>query len=92
MSSGCEIDPEADYADTVADVRAVTEGYDGAPGQRCAPTSPTGSMRCRRLISETDRGRVEARDDEVVVRIYGEELSVLAEQAEAIEQNLSAVA
>ncbi|MCW2836189.1 MAG: acriflavin resistance protein [Marmoricola sp.] len=84
------IDAEADYAETVADVRAVTEGYDRASAEVRSYFSDrleAGGA----LISDTDRGRVEARDDEVVVRVYGEELPVLAEQAKAIERTLSGV-
>ena len=84
------IDAEANYADTVADVRAVTEGYDGASAEVRSYFSDrieAGGA----LISDTDRGRVAARDDEVVVRVYGEEFSVLAEQAEAIERSVSAI-
>ena len=81
------IDPEADYEDTVDDVRAVTEGYDGARAEvRSYFSDRVGEV--SGLMSETDRGAL-TRDDEVVVRIYGEELPILAELAEAIEQNLS---
>ena len=83
------IDPEADYADAVADVRAVTEGYDGARAEVRSYFSDRVDE-VSGLMSETDRG-VLTRDDEVVVRIYGEELSVLADRADAIEEHLSTV-
>jgi Cu/Ag efflux pump CusA len=41
------------------------------------------------LISETDRTRVALGDNEVVVRVYGEELDTLVEQADAIKTHLS---
>jgi Cu/Ag efflux pump CusA len=82
------IDADADYAETVADVRAVTEEYDGATAEVRSYFSDrleAGGA----LIADTDRGRVAVRDDEVVVRVYGEELAVLAVQAEAIERSLA---
>ena len=85
-----EIDPGADYAETVADVRAVAEGYDGATAEVRSYYSDRLEA-VGALISDTDRGRVAAQDDEVVVRIYGEELSVLTEQAEAIQSTVSAI-
>ena len=85
-----EIDAGADYAETVADVRAVTEGYDGATAEVRSYYSDRLEA-VGALISDTDRGRVAAQDDEVVVRIYGEELSVLTEQAEAIQRSVSAI-
>ena len=85
-----EIDPGADYAETVADVRAVAEGYDGATAEVRSYYSDRLEA-VGALISDTDRGRVAAQDDEVVVRIYGEELSVLTEQAEAIQSSVSAI-
>ncbi len=85
-----EIDSEADYNETVADVRAVAEGYDGATAEVFSYFSDRLEA-VGALISDTDRGRVTAQDDEVVVRIYGEELSVLTEQAEAIQSSVSAI-
>ena len=85
-----EIDAGADYAETVADVRAVAEGYDGATAEVRSYYSDRLEA-VGALISDTDRGRVAAQDDEVVVRIYGEELSVLTEQAEAIQSSVSAI-
>ena len=85
-----EIDPGADYAETVADIRAVAEGYDGATAEVRSYYSDRLEA-VGALISDTDRGRVAAQDDEVVVRIYGEELSVLTEQAEAIQSSVSAI-
>ena len=41
-----EVDP-ADYAETVADVRAVAEGYTARP-PRCVRTTPTGSRQSAR--------------------------------------------
>ena len=84
-----EVDP-ADYAETVADVRAVAEGYDGATAEVRSHYSDRLEA-VGALISDTDRGRVTAQDDEVVVRIYGEELSVLTEQAEVIQSSVSAI-
>jgi Cu/Ag efflux pump CusA len=84
------IDAEANYEETVADVREVTEGYDGASAEVRSYLSD-GLEAGGALISETDRGRVAAGDDEVVVRVYGEELPVLADQAKAIERSLSAM-
>ncbi len=84
------IDPDAGYADTVAAVRAVTEGYDGARAEVRSYFSDR-VVEVSGLMAETDRGRVLTRDEEVVVRIYGEELPVLAERAEAIEDSLSSV-
>ena len=82
------VDPDADYGETVADVRAVTEGYDGATAEVRSYFSDR-VVDVAGLMSETDRGRVLTRDEEVVVRVYGEELDTLAERAEAIDERLS---
>lgn len=82
------IDTEADYAETVADVREVTGAYDGASAEVRSYFSDrleAGGA----LLAETDRGRVAAGKDEVVVRVYGEDLEVLADQAGAIEDRVS---
>ena len=84
------LDPEANYGDTVADVRAVTEGYDGARAEVRSYFSDR-VVEVAGLMSETDRGRVLTRDEEVVVRVYGEELPVLADRAEAIQASLSSM-
>ena len=85
-----EVDAEADYAETVADIRAVAAGYYGATAEVRSYYSDRLEA-VGALISDTDRGRVAAQDDEVVVRIYGEELSVLTEQAEAIQSSVLAI-
>ena len=84
------IDPEADYDDTVAAVRAVTEGYDGASAEVRSYFSDRVET-VGALMSDFDRGRIAAKDDEVVVRIYGEELPVLTRQADAVERTLSGI-
>ncbi len=84
------IDPEADYDDTVAHVSAAVESYEGAEVELRSYFSDrieAGGA----LLSETDRGRVATRDDEVAVRVYGEELPTLTRQSEAIKRNLSAI-
>ncbi len=84
------IDPEADYGDTVADVSGVIDSYEGAPVELRSYFSDR-IEEGGALLSDTDRGGVSTRDDEVVVRIYGEELPKLVQQSEAIKGNLSAI-
>ncbi len=84
------IHPEADYEDTVAAVRDVIDSYEGAPVELRSYFSDrieAGGA----LLSDSDRGRVAVGDDEVVVRVYGEELPTLIEQSEAIQRSLSTI-
>ena len=84
------IDPDADHGDTVAAVREVAAGYDEAPAQirsSIADQVEAGGA----LMSEFDRGRVTLGEDEVVVRVYGEELQVLLDQARSIGDSLSGI-
>ncbi len=81
------IDPETGYDDAVADVRRVAEAYDRAPVQvRSYVTDQVEAGGA--LMSQYDRGRVAVRDDEVVVRIYGEDMEVLADQAGAVRDRI----
>ena len=81
------VEPEADHGDTLARVRRVAEEYDAARVQvRSFLTDRVEASGA--MMAQIDRGRV-VRDDEVVVRIYGEEFDVLAAQAEAVESSLS---
>jgi Cu/Ag efflux pump CusA len=79
--------PDADHGETVAGLRAVAEDYDGAEAEvRSFVADRVEAV--GGLLSEYDRGRLVSEGDEVVVRIYGEELPVLIDQADAIEQRL----
>ena len=84
------IDPDADYAETVADVRSRVEGYDGASAEVRSYFSDRVEAGGA-LISDSDRGRITGADDEVVVRVYGEEHDVLVGQAEEIQRTVSAI-
>ena len=80
------IDEDADYEDTVAAVRQVATDFGGAPTEvrsYIADRVESGGA----LMSEFDRGRVTL--DEVVVRLYGEELAVLLDQARSVQDSLS---
>ncbi len=81
------LDPDADHEETVAGLREVAADYDGADAEvRSFVDDRVEAV--GGLLSEYDRGRLVSAGDEVVVRIYGEELPVLVEQAEAIEQRM----
>ena len=83
------VDPGANHDDTVARVRRVAEEYDAAPVQvRSFLTDRVEASGA--LMAQLDRGRA-VRDDEVIVRIYGEEFEVLAAQADEVEAHLSSI-
>ncbi len=82
------IDPETGYDDAVSDVRSVVEAYDGATVQvrsYALDQLEAGGA----LMSQYDRGRIAVQDDEVVIRIYGEEMSVLTDQAEEVRTRVA---
>ncbi|GAB6986461.1 efflux RND transporter permease subunit [Nocardioides pyridinolyticus] len=79
-----------EYDDTLAEVRRVTEEYDRAPVQvrsYAMDRVEAGGG----LMSQFDRGRIAVRDDEVVVRIYGERFPVLSRQGDAVAEALAQV-
>lgn len=81
------LEPGADHEESVDGLRAVAEDYAGAEAEvRSFVADRVEAV--GGLLSEYDRGRLVSGDDEVVVRIYGEELPVLVEQAEAIERRV----
>ncbi|HEX7171847.1 MAG TPA: efflux RND transporter permease subunit [Candidatus Limnocylindria bacterium] len=73
------IDPDADYDATIA---AIQETLDGYPGLR------------RELLSyQSDRinAILTDADDDVVVRVYGQELDVLRAQADSVRDELAGI-
>ncbi len=81
------LDPEADRERTVAEVHKVTEDYQGTDAE---VRSYLGDRleEVGGLFSGFDRGRVAAAKDEVVIRIYGEDLAVLRKQAAKVAADL----
>jgi CzcA family heavy metal efflux pump len=73
------IDPSADYDATVAAVREVVEGY---PGVATDVLAYSGDR-----VNEVLSGR----DDELVVRLYGEDLSILRTKADEVRQALTEI-
>jgi CzcA family heavy metal efflux pump len=73
------IDPAADYDATLARVKAVVAGYPGL-------SSSVGTY-----SNEKVREVLSGADEDVVVRLYGEDLDVLATKAKEVEQRLAAV-
>jgi len=73
------VDPAADYDGTVGSVENVVQGYPGL--ERAVLTYS--SERIRQVTSGTT--------DPVVVRIYGEDLTVLSEQAKRVSGLLSTI-
>jgi CzcA family heavy metal efflux pump len=73
------IDPDADYDATVASVERVVGGY---PGLSRDVQTYSGE-RVREILTGTD--------DDVVVRLYGEDLGVLSTQAERVRQTVSSI-
>jgi Cu/Ag efflux pump CusA len=71
------IDPDADYDATVASIKRVVGGY---PGLSRDVQTYSGE-RVREVLTGTD--------DDVVVRLYGEDLGVLSAQAERVRQAVS---
>lgn len=81
------LDPEGDRDSTVAAVRQVTADY----GRADAEVRSYFADRVEEvggLLSEFDRGRIGAARDEVVIRIYGEDLAVLRQQADVVAADL----
>jgi len=73
------IDPGADYDATVSSIRRVLDGYPGLSGD--VQTYSQG--RVREILTGTD--------GDVVVRLYGENLKVLATEAEKLRGALSGI-
>ena len=73
------IDPAADYDATVAAVREVVDGYPGVSSEVLTYSSD----RVREVLT--------GRDEDLVVRVYGEDLGVLRGKADEVTQILSGV-
>jgi CzcA family heavy metal efflux pump len=71
------VDPDADYGSTVASVRDVVKGYPGL--SRSIETFS--NARAKEVLSEAD--------NDVTVRVYGEELDVLRGQADKVMRAVS---
>ena len=81
------LDPEADRGRTVAAVSEVTEDYEGTDAEVRSYLADR-LEEVGGLFSGFDRGRIGAAKDEVVVRIYGEDLEVLRKQAAKVAADL----
>ena len=81
------LDPEVDRERTVAAVRKVTEDYEGTDAEVRSYLADR-LEEVGGLFSGFDRGRIGAAEDEVVVRIYGEDLEVLRTQAAKVAADL----
>src|SRR4029453_15114304 len=73
------IDPDADYDATVASIKRVVNGYPGL------------SRDVQTYSGERVRDILTGTDDDVVVRLYGEDLGVLSAQAERVRQAVSRI-
>jgi CzcA family heavy metal efflux pump len=73
------IDPGADYDATVASIKRVVDGYPGL------------SRDVQTYSGERVRDILTGTDDDVVVRLYGEDLGVLSAQAERVRQAVSSI-
>ena len=73
------IDPDADYDSTVAAVKRVVGGYPGL--------SQNVQTYSDERVSETLAGS----SDDVVVRVYGEDLKTLSEQAQKVRRSVSGI-
>jgi CzcA family heavy metal efflux pump len=73
------VDPEADYDDTLDRVHEVVEGYPGI--QRDVQT----------YLKERIREVLTGSSDAVVVRVFGDDLHVLAEQAEKVRELMTGI-
>ena len=73
------IDPGADYDATVTSIRRVVDGYPGLSRD----VQTYSQQRVREILTGTD--------DDVVVRLYGENLKVLATQGERVRRALSGI-
>ena len=73
------IDPGADYDATVTSIRRVVDGYPGLSRD----VQTYSRQRVREILTGTD--------DDVVVRLYGENLKVLAAQGEKVRGALSGI-
>lgn len=73
------IDPDADYDATVASIRDVVDGYPGLSRD----VQTYSNERVTEVLTNAD--------EDVVVRIYGEELEILNKQAEEVRQALSGI-
>ena len=73
------VDPDADYDATVASVREVLNGYPGMSGS----IDTFSNERAREILSRPD--------NDVTVRVYGEELGVLRGEAEQVRQAVSGI-
>lgn len=75
-----QLDPKADYEATVAAVEAVVDGY---PGLDCDVTTYLRSRFGEQLAGV---------DEPVAVRVYGQDVAVLRQEAEKVRQSLAGVA
>ena len=73
------LNPNADYAVTVAAVRGVVDGYPGLRNE--VMTYP--SERLRAVVSDSS--------DAIVTRLYGEDFNVLTAKAEEIRQQMAGI-
>ncbi|MDQ5875089.1 MAG: efflux RND transporter permease subunit, partial [Actinomycetota bacterium] len=73
------IDPDADYDATVDSIREVVNGYPGLSGD------------VQTYSNERVREALTVADEDVVVRVFGEELEILRGQGEAVRQALSKI-
>jgi CzcA family heavy metal efflux pump len=73
------VDPSADYDRTVADIQQVVDGYPGLDGE--VLTYP------KKRIDDVLGGR----DDDLVVRIYGQDLDVLRAKAEEVRKLVAGI-
>ena len=73
------IDPDADYDETVASVRDVVAGYPGL------------ARDVQAFSNERVAGALAGSEDDLVVRIYGEDLDVLREKANEVVQVVSGI-
>jgi CzcA family heavy metal efflux pump len=73
------VDPSADYDRTVADIQQVVDGYPGLDGELL--TYP------KKRIDDVLGGR----DDDLVVRVYGQDLDVLRAKAEEVRKLVAGI-
>jgi CzcA family heavy metal efflux pump len=73
------IDPDADYDATLDSIREVVNGYPGLSGD------------VQTYSNERVSEALTAADEDVVVRVYGEELEILRGQGEDVRQALSEI-
>jgi CzcA family heavy metal efflux pump len=73
------IDPSADYDSTLASIREVVDGYPGFSGEMLTYSAE----RVKEVLTGSK--------DPIVVRVYGENLSVVRAEAEKVRQALSEI-